>query len=282
MDKKKYISASRILSIVLTFFLYIVSDYVVAKFTIGVNTGLEHWTTSIINLALIISIMLTVRSMRKDNRCSTDETIVGLNNELQRGFKKITINGFSSRLDEYLVGVNKLNKCETYKNKVRARLIKIAGKDKYAEERKRLEHELTLTAEEIWNKNFKYNAITVSKLFSAINGKILNDNEFDLDTYEGRDIAKMVGIKALFCIFLTGFAGSALFDLFYGGIAVIYSTVIKLFSLLTAINTAKDDADQFADCNIKTALQRRYRVLAGFVNETPELKTILEKKTTEK
>jgi hypothetical protein len=156
-------------------------------------------------------------------------------------------------------------------------------KPKYEEERKKLNELLTKDKEEIVKMNVRYKKITVSKLFSSLDGKIPNDNEYDIDTYEARDVAKMVGMKTLLIVLFSAFSGMIVVDFFISGWSVIYSTLIKLFSLLMAVNTAMNTADDFVEHNIRISVQRRLKYLAEFVNSKPQLKEILnEERTTEK
>ena len=182
------------------------------------------------------------------------------------------------KLDEYLKKLNRKNKYDTFIKSIQNRLIKIGDKPKKEEERKHLNELLKKTEDEVADMPFKYKPITISKLFSAIDGRIINDNEYDLDTYEGRDVARMVGLQAFFIVLFSAFTGTIVVELVLGGWAVIYSVLLKLFSLLMAINTAMGIADDFVDHNIRTSVQRRYKYLAGFINSDEKIKALLTQK----
>lgn len=277
ITKNGLMSTTRILTILIIFILYILADYIKARLTGGVITDAVYWIQTGINIVLVISTMITIRSMRKDKKLAENIEIIDSMNQIDTGFKVITINGYSTKLDEYITELNKQNKYETFINVIKKKLLKLGDKEKYDEKRKELNRLLALPKEEVIKMNIKYKRITVSKLFSSVDGKILNNNEYDLDTYEGQDIAKMVGLRALLIILFSAFTGSIIVDFMFGGLAVIYSTLLKIFSLLLAVNTAMNIADEFVNHNIKISVNRRLRHLAGFVNGTPELKELIEK-----
>lgn len=276
VTRKGIVSASRIFTIAIIFVLYILADYIKAQITGGIITDGMYWLSIGISIVLIVSMMITVRAMRKDKKIAENLEIGDSMAQIETGFKVITNNGFSSKLDDYIAELNKQNKFETFQNQIKKKLFKLGDKEKYDAKRKELNKLLSLPKEEVVKMNIKYKRITVSKLFSSIDGKILNDNEYDLDTYERQDIAKMVGMRALLIILFTAFTGSIVADFMFGGIAVIYSTLLKVFSLMLSINTAMNIADDFVEHNIKISVNRRLRHLAGFVNSTPELKTLIK------
>lgn len=55
------------LEILLIFFLYILADFIKAGGEIDFITDKQYWYITIINMILIISMMLVVRNMRKQN-----------------------------------------------------------------------------------------------------------------------------------------------------------------------------------------------------------------------
>ena len=286
ITKQGVVKFSRIFTIIITFVLYILADFVreIVNDT-NLITDFTYWATTIVNVVLVACTMLVVRSLRKDKKIAESKDILTNMDVIRRGFNKITIKGLSTDLDEFLVELNKQNKYETFIKQVRQRLLKIADKEKpkYEEERKKLNELLAKDKEEIVKMNVKYKKITVSKLFSSLDGKIPNDNEYDIDTYETRDVAKMVGMKTLLIVLFSAFSGMIVVDFFISGWSVIYSTLIKLFSLLMAVNTAMNTADDFVEHNIRISVQRRLKYLAEFVNSKPQLKEILnEERTTEK
>jgi len=286
ITKQGVVKFSRIFTIFIIFILYILADFVKEVVNdANLITDFTYWATTIVNIVLVACTMLVVRSLRKDKKIAESKDILTNMDVIRRGFNKITIKGLSTDLDEFLVELNKQNKYETFIKQVRQRLLKIADKEKpkYEEERKKLNELLAKDKEEIVKMNVRYKKITVSKLFSSLDGKIPNDNEYDIDTYETRDVAKMVGMKTLLIVLFSAFSGMIVVDFFISGWSVIYSTLIKLFSLLMAVNTAMNTADDFVEHNIRISVQRRLKYLAEFVNSKPQLKEILnEERTTEK
>lgn len=286
VTKQGLVKVSRICTIFVVFILYIMADFVKGIVNEGhLITELSYWITTVINIVLISCTMLVVRSMRKDKKIAESTDITDTMKVIQKGFNKIIVRGLSTKLDDYLIELNKQNKYDTFIKRVRDRLIKIGDKTqpKYEEERKKLNEMLALTKEDVAQMNVKYKKITVSKLFSSLDGKIVNDNEYDLDTYETQDIAKMVGLRTMLIVLFSAFSGLIVVDFVLGGWAVIYSTLIKFFSLFMAINTAMNVADDFVDHNIRISVQRRLKYLAEFVNSTPELQELLkEEKAAEK
>ena len=278
ITKKHIVTASRISSLIVIFALYIFAEFLRANITGGVITSWSYWSVTLINMVLIISTMITVRAIRKDKRLDESADITETMQQIRIGFNRIVKNGLSSELDEYLKKLNRKNKYDTFSKSIQNRLIKIGDKPKKEEERKHLNELLKKTEDEVADMPFKYKPITISKLFSAIDGRIINDNEYDLDTYEGRDVARMVGLQAFFIVLFSAFTGTIVVELVLGGWAVIYSVLLKLFSLLMAINTSMGIADDFVDHNIRTSVQRRYKYLAGFINSDEKIKSLLTQK----
>lgn len=277
ITQKGVVSFSRITTIVLIFLLYIVADYINSDFKLNFLTDRSYWISTLINLVLVVAIMVIVRAIRRDKKINGSKEISEAMSQIQTGFKIITVNGFSSELDEYLKTLNENNKYETFISQVKNKLIRLGDKEKYEEKRKHLNELLKLPKEEVLKLNVKYKKITVSKLFSSVDGKIVNDNEYDLDTYEKQDVFKMVCSKAMLVFLFTAFGGSLFMDFVFGGISTLYGTALKLFSLLLAVNTSMNIADDFVEHNIKTSVNRRLRHLAGFVNNNGRLKELIDK-----
>lgn len=282
ITQKGIVSFSRISTIVLIFVLYIVADYINSDFKLNFMTDRSYWISTLINLVLVVSIMIIVRAIRRDKKINGSKEITEAMAQIQTGFKVITVNGFSSELDEYLKELNANNKYETFISQVKNRLIKLGDKEKHEEKRKHLNELLKLSKEEVLKLNVKYKKITVSKLFSSVDGKIINDNEYDLDTYEKQDVVKMVCSKAMLVFLFTAFGGSLFMDFMFGGLSTLYGTMLKLYSLLLAVNTSMNIADDFVEHNIKTSVNRRLKHLAGFVNNNERLKGLIERSKTNK
>lgn len=283
LTKQKVVKFSRIVEIILIIALDILSDYVTTAGTMELITSFSYWLGIALDLILIISIMITVRAMRKDKRILEKPELVDCMDTIAKGYKRITFGGLSTKLDDYLVKVNKKNKYETFIKSIQKKLIRLGNKNKPKHQKLREDYNalLKLTEDEVNELQFKYKKVSVSQLWSAVDGRIINDNEYDLNTYEKQDIGKMIGLRSLLVFLVSAFAGTFAIIFLDKGWGAIFSTLLKLFSLMWAVNTAINSADDFVDHNLTTAVQRRLRILAGFVMETPELKPILPSEKTE-
>ena len=122
-----------------------------------------------------------------------------------------------------------------------------------------------LTEEEVWQLNFKFEKVTVSKLFSSINGKTIDDDETNIDPKERESIRNMITNKVLWVIIFGAFTGSLIPSFFTGlGWMVAVSIILKIITLMMAANMAMVTADDYVNINLKTSLQRRLRILADF------------------
>ena len=277
LTKQRVVKFSRIVEIIVIVALDILSDYFTTSGTMELITSLSYWLGIALDLILILAIMVTVRAMRKDKRILEKPELVDCMDTIAKGYKRITFGGLSTKLDDYLVRVNKRNKYETFVKAIQKKLIKLGNKNKPKHQQLRDEYNrlLKLNEDEVNELQFKYKKVTVSQLWSAVDGRIINDNEYDLNTYEKQDIGKMLGLRSLFVFLVSAFAGTFVITFLDNGIGAIITSLLKMFSLLWAINTSINIADEFVDHNLTTAVQRRLRILAGFVMETPELKPIL-------
>lgn len=277
ITKQRVVKVSRIIEIIVIIALDILSDYFTTAGTMELITSLSYWLGIALELILILSIMVTVRAMRKDKRILEKPELIECMDTIAKGYKRITFGGLSSKLDAYLVKVNKKNKYETFIKAIQKKLIRLGNKNKPKHQQLREEYNrlLKLTEDEVNELQFKYKKVSVSQLWAAVDGRIINDNEYDLNTYEKQDIGKMLGLRSLLVFLVSAFAGTFVITFLDNGIGAIITTLLKLFSLLWGINTSINIADEFVDHNLTTAVQRRLRILAGFVMETPELKPIL-------
>lgn len=293
-NRKNVATATRIIVLVFAFSLYILADYVHSKIVGELITNKAYWILLFINMVLVISIMLTLRSSRRDKRIATDNDIIDMYGQIIKGYKLVTKKGLMDKLSNYVDELNNDSKYETYlrniKNKINRLLKKtdfvlmFTPKKKQEKVKKEFDNELAILneklktpKEEVLKMSFRYTTVSISKLFTAIDGRVHNDDKYDIDTHERRDIGNMVGYKALGIILFSAFGGTIIVDFFFGGLGAIYSTLLKIVSLFFAINVSLATADDFVDHNVKTSLQRRMMMLGGFVKEQPELKEDNEK-----
>ena len=131
ITQKGIVSFSRITTIILIFLLYVVADYINSDFKLNFLTDRSYWISTLINLVLVVSIMIIVRAIRRDKKITTSKEINDAMAQIQTGFKVITVNGFSSELDEYLRVLNENNKYETFISQVKNKLIRLGDKEKH-------------------------------------------------------------------------------------------------------------------------------------------------------
>ena len=64
----------------------------------------------------------------------------------------------------------------------------------------------------------------------------------------------------------------------FSGWSAIWGTLLKIISLLLALNSSMRQANNFVDYNIEQALDNRLRIILAFVNSNDEIKNkVLEK-----
>lgn len=291
ITKGGMINFSRIVSIFFIFALYIISDFMASKMRGSFVTDTAYWVTTLINLVLIISIMLTVRAMRKDSQLNNDKPIKEYMSQIEKGFKKITSLGLSDNLENYLETLNNENKYNEFIRQIQNKLMRLNDKkfffskknaikyeERIKEKRTSLNNMLKIPKEEVLKMNVQFKRVTFSKLFSSVDGKIINANEFDLDTYESTNVAKMVGFKALIVFLFSAFSTTIVVEFYMSGISVLFGVLIKIFSLLLAVNTAMSSADSYVEHNLKISVFRRFKILSNYVKVEPQLNNALEDK----
>ena len=141
---------------------------------------------------------------------------------------------------------------------------------------------LEVPKEEVLKHHIKYRKITKTGLFANIDGKIITDDEYDISAHEARDVAQMVGLKALMVFIFAGITGTMTVDFFWYGVSALWSTMIKLFALLMAYTSAINQAVNFVKYNVEQSLNKRVELLTNFVNKYPDLKAkLIERKKEE-
>lgn len=285
--KKNIVSLSQIFTIVLVFFLFILSDYIKFNGEMGFITEWAYWVLVSAELVLIIALMVTVRSIHKNKEIEINENILSNISFIERTRKVVLGEGFTKQLDEEIVELNKENKYCAYKRKIEKKLNLVMALKLPAKKKDQLitkyEKLLEVPKEEVLKHHIKYRKITKTGLFANIDGKIITDDEFDISAHETRDVAQMIGLKALMVFIFAGITGTMTVDFFWYGISALWSTLIKLFSLLIAYTSAINQAVNFVKYNVEQSLNKRVELLTNFVNKYPELKAkLIEKKKEEK
>ena len=273
---------SQITVIILVFGLYILGDYLSFKGTMEFITDPVYWSTTTISLVLIIAVMITIRSMRKNDKIANSEDIANNMRTVQAVRKVVLINAYDEEFQAYIDKVNDDYKYETYINKITKKinrlnylLISTKRKDKKL---KKYEEMLKIPKTEVIKMHIKFKKITQTGLFSGVDGKLAVMNKYDTSTHETKDIALMVGYKTLMVYLLTAFSGTMIVNFIFNGWSALWGTLLKLFSLAFATTTAIKQADNFVDYNIEQALDNRLRVILGFVNSSEDIKMkVLEK-----
>ena len=275
--KRKIYNISSITLIVAIIGTYVIGDYVKFGGSIEFLTSWQYWFNIIINLVLTIMIMVTTRDLTKNKLLDASKTINNNIDFIQRSRRAIIGNAYSGKLDEYLVAVNKDNKIQAFNRKIENQINKancnpfttISHKDKKVAE---LEKLLNLSDDEKLKKGVKFVKVTKSALFSGIDGKIISIDDYDLYTHNTRDIMSMVTYKALSIFLFSAFGGSVIVDFIFNGWGAVYSTLIKLISLLMSVISAIKQADEFVTYNVTEAMNKRTELLSNFINQDTELK----------
>ena len=132
--------------------------------------------------------------------------------------------------------------------------------------------------DEVLKKNIRFKKITQTGLFANVDGKLAVSSRYDIDTHETKDIASMVSYKSIIYILLTAISGTLAVNFMFSGWSAIWGTLLKVISLLLALNSAMRQANNFVDYNIEQALDNRLRIILAFVNSNDEVKNkVLEK-----
>lgn len=276
---------SQILIIALAIGLFILGDYITFQGSMAFATDPIYWITTTISLILVVALMITVRNMRKDKRVEVSETIQNNMKTVQAVRKVVLINAYDDDLQVYIDKVNEDYKYETYINKITKKINRLNGFwgkfiKKAKKEQKLLDYEkqLKVPKEEVLKMHIKFDKITQTALFSGVDGKLAVMSKFDINTHNTKDIVNMTGYKAMIVYLLTAFSGTLMVSFIFGGWAVLWGTLLKIFSAVFSTNSAIRQADNFVDYNIEQALDNRLRIILGFVNSNAEVKSkVLEK-----
>lgn len=274
---------SQIAIIVLIFGIYILGDYLSFKGSMDFATSPEYWITTAISITLVVVFMTTIRNMHKDKRVAESKDIENNMQTIQAVRKVVLINAYDEELQKHLDKVNDDKKYETYINNITKKINKLPlriflSKNKKEELLKKYEQLLRMPREEVLKKNIRFKKITQTGLFANVDGKLAVSSRYDIDTHETKDIASMVSYKSIIYILLTAISGTLAVNFMFSGWSAIWGTLLKVISLLLALNSSMRQANNFVDYNIEQALDNRLRIILAFVNSNDEIKNkVLEK-----
>lgn len=287
--KKKVLSRkgvsliTQISIIVLIFGIYILGDYLSFKGSMDFASSPEYWITTAISITLVVVFMTTIRNMHKDKRVAESKDIENNMKTIQAVRKVVLINAYDYELQKHLDKVNDDKKYETYINNITKKINKLPlriflSKNKKEELLKKYEQLLRMPRDEVLKKNIRFKKITQTGLFANVDGKLAVSSRYDIDTHETKDIASMVSYKSIIYILLTAISGTLAVNFMFSGWSAIWGTLLKVISLLLALNSAMRQANNFVDYNIEQALDNRLRIILAFVNSNDEVKNkVLEK-----
>ena len=269
--------------IVLIFGIYILGDYLSFKGSMAFASSPEYWITTAISITLIVVFMITIRNMHKDKRVAESQDIENNMKTIQAVRKVVLINAYDEELQKHFDKVNDDKKYETYLNNITKKINKLPlriflSKNKKEELLKKYEQLLRIPREEVLKKNIRFKKITQTGLFANVDGKLAVSSRYDIDTHETKDIVSMVSYKSIVYILLTAISGTLAVNFMFSGWSAIWGTLLKVISLLLALNSAMRQANNFVDYNIEQALDNRLRIILAFVNSNDEIKNkVLEK-----
>jgi len=263
--------------VVLSFLAVILYDILRMGGTMEFITDAKYWMLIAINLVLIIVIMITLRSIHKNTLICQSIAIQNNLAFIDRARRVIIGNAYSKQLTTYLEKVNEENKYQAYIRKITKRLYaidkcKFIKESKREELKKKYEALLETPREEVLKLFVRYKKVTRTGLFADVDGKVITEDEYDISPHEVRDVAQMVGVKAVLVILFASFTGTMTIQFLWQGWEAIASVVFKLISLVFACNCALKQAEDFVNYNVSQALNNRIDILSNFVNADDILK----------
>ena len=274
---------SQIAIVVLIFGIYILGDYLSFKGSMDFASSPEYWITTVISITLVVVFMTTIRNMHKDKRVAESKDIENNMKTIQAVRKVVLINAYDEELQKHLDKVNNDKKYETYINNITKKINKLPlriflSKNKKEELLKKYEQLLRMPRDEVLKKNIRFKKITQTGLFANVDGKLAVSSRYDIDTHETKDIVSMVSYKSIIYILLTAISGTLAVNFMFSGWSAIWGTLLKIISLLLALNSSMRQANNFVDYNIEQSLDNRLRIILAFVNSNDEIKNkVLEK-----
>lgn len=268
---------SQYASVVISFLAVILYDILRMGGTLEFVTDMKYWMLIILNLVLIVIIMVTLRSIHKANLIMQSKSIQTNLAFVDRSRRVIIGNAYSKQLRIYLEEVNAENKYQAYLRKINKKLYWIdklwfIKESKRDELKKRYEPMLEVPKEEIVKQFIRYRKVTVTGLFADVDGKVITEDEYDISPHDMRDVAQMVGVKAVLVMLFAAFTGTMTIQFMWQGWDALLSIVFKLISIVLACNCAIKQAEDFVNYNINQALNNRVDILSNFINNDILLK----------
>lgn len=275
-SKKGFAFVSQVATIILVLGLSILTDYIKVGGTMDFINEWWYWLVVSTNLILIVILMITVRNMRKNKQIAQNDNIINGLNVINNARRVVLNYGYSDRLQDYIEEVNKENKYQAYINKWTKKLNRVLimpmpakRKDKKIRE---IEEKLKLPKEQVLELSVRYKKITQTGLFANVDGKIAVSNRFDISSHETRDIAEMVGYKALIVYLFAGITGTFAISFFFNGLNALWGTLLKILSMFVGVNSAINQADNFVIYNIEQSLNNRLDIVLKFVSQNEDVK----------
>lgn len=278
ITKQSAIKMTQIATMVVVFFLFILSDYIRVGGTISFITDWKYWTLVITNLVLIVGIMVTLREYHKNNLIANSVVITKNIDFIERANRAILNYAYTTKLNKWLdEEVNPENKYQAYIRKINKKLNFISSlffipEKKKDELIKKLEKQLETPKEEVLKQFVRYKKVTRTSLMAGVDGKVMTDDPYDTSSHNLKDTAMMIGTKSLLVFLFASFTGTMIIQLMWQGWAGLWGTMLKIFSLLLACNCAIQQANDFVKYNLTQAIENRVVIISEFVNQEEILK----------
>lgn len=278
ITKQSAIKMTQIATMMVVFFLFILSDYIRVGGTISFITDWKYWTLVITNLVLIVGIMVTLREYHKNNLIVNSVVITKNIDFIERANRAILNYAYTTKLNKWLdEEVNPENKYQAYIRKINKKLNFVSSlffipEKKRDEWIKKLEKKLETPKEEVLKQFVRYKKVTRTSLMAGVDGKVMTDDPYDTSSHNLKDTAMMIGTKSLLVFLFASFTGTMIIQLMWQGWAGLWGTMLKIFSLLLACNCAIQQANDFVKYNLTQAIENRVVIISEFVNQEEILK----------
>lgn len=278
ITKQSAIKMTQIATMMVVFFLFILSDYIRVGGTISFITDWKYWTLVITNLVLIVGIMVTLREYHKNNLIVNSVVITKNIDFIERANRAILNYAYTTKLNKWLdEEVNPENKYQAYIRKINKKLNFVSSlffipEKKRDEWIKKVEKKLETSKEEVLKQFVRYKKVTRTSLMAGVDGKVMTDDPYDTSSHNLKDTAMMIGTKSLLVFLFASFTGTMIIQLMWQGWAGLWGTMLKIFSLLLACNCAIQQANDFVKYNLTQAIENRVVIISEFVNQEEILK----------
>lgn len=276
MGKKSVILFGLLAVLILGFILLSVATL---GFSIATVTDPTLWFSSLLVGLIAVAIVLTSRSLRKEKRITSDTEVVTYDKGIKSSAKNIINTGISRELDNYILELNKNSKYTTWQHKLRVKASKAKKSKKRAAILRKIDE---TTEQECWDfERCRYTKVTYGQLITGkTSGKTSINDNLDLDTKEGWDIAKIVLFKFIRVACMTGVVLSPVFMMADWSWNVLISILYKCIICAWAVYAGTADADGFVDGKLKITMLRRLNILSSFLKEMKRDNSIVEEVQT--